>query len=354
MMRHDMAKRARMTPWALLLFWTGLILTGDTVYVVTSWRQHAATGFSQTTGKIAQSALGQGPLGRRGLRLRYTYAVHGVNYTGFRYRYDDANVGVRYDKVLEEFPAHTLHPIYYNPDNPGDSLLAPGVDGCDLLLVLVAAPFNVATFAVWVAFLNYRRRHWPSAQAGNVKIIRQTNEVRALLAETSALTAGLYGLGIAAAVEASLVIASWGFGASKRLMAGLWAVALAAGLAAAILKFVKNKSGCYDLILDFARGTVTLPQMSGRPAPATVPRADVAAVIAQRRVSVIPSGRHYSYVPALLINEGGGRPSPLARWGWSEGRAQAFCEWLALELGAEFQGTQDEKVPTPTAAQVPV
>src|ERR1700744_1378483 len=149
-----MTNRAGIAPWALLLFWTSLILAADLVYVVTTWRQAQSATFAQTTGKIAQSGSGQGPLGRRGLRLRYSYTVNGVNYTGNRYRYDDANVSLRYLRVLDEFPAHSRHIVYYNAKDPRNSVLAPGVDGCDLLLFLVAMPFNVATFALWKIFLS--------------------------------------------------------------------------------------------------------------------------------------------------------------------------------------------------------
>jgi hypothetical protein len=342
-------------PWALLLFWTGLILTADLVYAVNTWRQHEAVGFAQTDGKIAQSALGEGALGRRGLRLRYTYSVQGVNYTGFRYRYDDANVSLRYAKVVDEYQAHTRHPVYYDPNNPRDSALAPGVDGCDLLLLLVAMPFNVATFAVWSAFLSYRRSR-PVAAATGVKILRQKEEIRIRLTEMSAAASALYALGVISVVEVSVVVAGWGFDESMRLMGMVWGLTIILAGAAGTWKHISNNSGRYDLRLNYASNTLILPQAAGRKGPVTVPRDKLRGVIVERRLSATPSGRHYSYLPALSLTgaQGESRTVSLITWGWSEARAVAFGEWLGTQLDAEFLGIQSEALPVAAEVKVPV
>ena len=71
-------------------------------------------------------------MGRRGLRLRYTYTVKGVKYAGFRYRYDDGNVSLRYDRVIEQYPVHTSHKVYYDPDHPRDAAAVnPGFDDAE-------------------------------------------------------------------------------------------------------------------------------------------------------------------------------------------------------------------------------
>lgn len=331
-------------PWVLVLFWSGLVLTADLVFCVTTWRQHEATRFAVTTGKIAQSGLGQGALGRRGLRLRYTYGVNGVKYSGSRYRYDDDNVSLRYDKVLEQYPAHTSHKVYYDPSNPRDSVLSPGVDGCDFLLMLVATPFNIVALAVWSALLGARRKQGAGNFAG-VKVMRGERRVVVRFVVMSPLEAGLYGLGAAAMLEATVVILKWGFTESIPLMAGSWAVALAVGGACAFWKQVKNKSGACDLVIDPEQ--LTLPLLEGaRGRP--MARAALAAVTALRRVSKTRSGTHYSYVPALVSAEG--RAAPLVRWGWSEEKALAFGQWLAGELGVHFQGLRDEAQAAPVSA----
>ena len=330
--------------WLLLLFWTGLILMGDTVYAVTTWRQHRAISFTPTVGRIAQSALGRGALGRRGLNLRYTYVVEGVKYTGSRYRYDDANVTVHYANVLEEYPARTRRIIYYDPKNPTDSVLSPGVDGADLLLLLVAAPFNVGTLAVWLAFPGWRRPT-PGAKAGGVRIRSEGALLRVRLVDMSAVEAGLYGLGVAAAAESATVIATWGFDTSMRQMWRVWGMALGLAAVVTLWKLLNNTSGRFDLRVDHEAGTVTLPQTGGRSKPATIRLQAFSGVTALRRTSTTPGGHHYSYVPALIFDapEGGRRIEPLVTWGWREARALAFVEWLSKELVIELCPVEDEK-----------
>jgi hypothetical protein len=256
---------------------------------------------------------------------------------------------------LAEYPPHTRHDVYYDPSDPRDSVLAPGVDGCDLLLLLEATPFNVATVAVWSAFLRYRRKNRPSAEAGGIKIFRHDHQIHIRLSEMSALEDGLYGLGVAAAMAASTIILVWGFDESMRLMGAVWAVALVLAAAAGIWKYVNINSGRFDLRLDLAAKTLTLPQTAGRSGPLTIPRGNLMGVTVQRRASSIPSGHHYSYLPALALAapEPQRRIAALVTWGWSEGRALAFGEWLSHQLEAEFQGIQDEEISVANETRVP-
>ena len=338
-----MTNRAGIAPWALLLFWTGLILVADLVYGVTTLRQAQSTAFTQTTGKIAQSASGQGAMGRRGLRLRYSYSVNGVNYTGNRYRYDDANVSLRYLRVLDDFPAHSRHTIYYNPNNPRDSVLAPGVDGRDLLLFLVAMPFNVATFALWKLFLNFRRAKKPTPATDGIEVFREKDETRIRLAETSVFEAAVYGLGLASTATAAVVIAIWAFDEPMSVMIAVWASVLTTTIATALWKHVKNNSGQYDLCV--ASCSLTLPQIAARTTPLTIRRDDLKGVTVLRRASATPGGCHYSYLPALSFTIGDAPAQTLALvcWGWTEQRAVAFARWLGEELHAEFLEMSDEE-----------
>jgi hypothetical protein len=43
--------------------------------------------------------------------------------------------------------------VYYNPTDPAESLLQPGVDGSDLLLLLFLAPWNLMVAAGWLVLV---------------------------------------------------------------------------------------------------------------------------------------------------------------------------------------------------------
>ena len=126
-----MQKPAMFYPLLLLVFWTGLMLTADYVVIETSVRQALSVNFVCTTGKMVRSEIGHGAVSHRGIEIGYNYDVNGINYTGHHYRYDDRNAAWEYSAAVGAFPRWSERKVYYNPNDPGDSLLDPGLDGCD-------------------------------------------------------------------------------------------------------------------------------------------------------------------------------------------------------------------------------
>jgi hypothetical protein len=340
-----MRKSGLIYPLVLLVCWTGLIAAGTYALLETTVRQYLALNFSTTQGRIVRSEVGHGAMSRRGVDIEYNYAVDGVDYTGHRYRYDDHNANMEWDATVVENPRWSSQTIYYNPKNPADALLQPGVDGGDLLLLLFALPLNVLTCTLWSAWVARLREKSRIRPAGGVRILKQPGETRVSLAELPAVTAGLYGSAAAAFIAAFPIVIAGGFEPTMRLMKAAWAAVLAAGVAIFVWRALRNRSGIYDLRINQASQTVTLPQTAGRRRPVTLSRRDISGVSLQRRVSKSPSGMHFSYLPAL---SGAGldahsRSMPLITLGWGREKAQAFSQWLSLELGVEFKGIEEEE-----------
>jgi len=339
-----MRKSGLIYPLLLLVCWTGFIVAGTFALLATTVRQYLALNFSTTQGRIVRSEVGRGPMSRRGVEIEYNYTVDGVDYTGHRYRYDDHNVTLEWDATVEEHPRWSFQTVYYNPKNPADALLQPGVDGCDLLVLLFALPLNVLTYTLWSAMITRLQEKSRIRPAGGVRILRQPGETRVSLAEIPAVAAGFYGSAAAAFVAAFPVVIASGFEPTPRLMKAVWAVVLAAGGAVFMWWALRNGSGIYDLRIDQASQTVTLPQTAGRQKPLILARRDISGVAMQRRVSKGPSGTHFSYLPALS-RSGLDAPSQsmqLITLGWSQEKAQAFSQWLSQELGVEFKGIEEE------------
>jgi hypothetical protein len=331
-------------PLLLLVFWTGLLLMGDWVVLETSARQWLSRRFAATTGKIIQCDLGRGAFRSRGVEMAYTYAVGGVEYTGHRYRYDERHGAFDYAATARGFPAGARRAVYYDPANPAESVLNPGLDGCDLLLALFGLPFNIATGAVWVAVLRAKRGPKCLARAGGVRIIESARETRARLAGFSPLAAGFLGVGATAFGAVFPIVSLAGFAPSPQLMTIVLGLVAAAGLAAYAWAARRNGSGRYDLRIDEATQTLTVPQTGRRKTPLTVPRGEIAGVSMRRRVSKTPSGNYVSYVPVLDRAAPGCAPQPieLVRWGWTEGKARGFAEWLGGQLGVRCKGVEEE------------
>jgi hypothetical protein len=331
-------------PLLLLVCWTGLVVVGVYVLLETTVRQYLALNFSTTPGRIVRSEVGRGSMSRRGVEIEYNYTVDGVDYTGHCFRYDDHNVNLEWDATVEEHPRWSFRTVYYNPKNPADALLEPGIDGCDLLCLLFALPLTVLTFSLWSAMISRLREKSRIRPAGGVRIVRQPGQTRVSLAEIPAFAAGFYGSAAAAFIAAFPVVIASGFEPTPRLMKAVWAVVLAVGGAVFVWRALRNGSGIYDLRIDQATQTVTLPQTAGRQKPLILARRDIASVSMQRRVSKSPSGTHFSYLPAL--SRGGLESEPrslqLITLGWSREKAQAFSQWLSQELGVEFKGIEEE------------
>jgi hypothetical protein len=339
-----MRKSGLIYPLLLLVCWTGLIVAGTYALLETTVRQYLALRFATTQGRIVRSEVGHGAVRRRGFEIEYNYAVDGVNYTGHRYRYDDHNVSFEWDATVEDNPRWSSQTIYYNPKNPADALLQPGIDGSDLLLLLFALPLNVLTCTLWSALITRLREKSRIQTAGGVRILKQPGETRVSLAETPAIASGFYGMAAAAFIAAFPVVIKGGFEPTPRLMKATWVAVLAAGGVVFVWRALRNRSGIYDLRLDQASQTITLPQTAGRPKPLTIARREISSVSMQRRVSKSPSGSHFSYLPAL--NRSGSdaesQPIKLITLGWSEEKAQSFSQWLSQELGVEFKGVEEE------------
>jgi hypothetical protein len=251
---------------------------------------------------------------------------------------------MEWNATVEIHPRWSAQPVYYNPNNPSDSLLKPGIDGVDLLLLLFALPLNILTFATWFATIASLREKSSSRLAGGVRILKRPEETRVPLPELSALGAGFYGMAAASFIAAFPVVIGSGFQPTPRTMGATWTFVLAAGVVVFVLRGIRNRSGIYDLRLNRATQTIMLPKTAGRPEPLKMALREISGVSMQRRVSKGPSGTHFSYLPALnsIGPDAQSRCLALTTLGWSEEKAQSFSRWLSEELGVEFRGVEEE------------
>jgi hypothetical protein len=281
-----------------------------------------------------------------GATIEYVYTVNGKEYRGSRYRYDDEYSSSSEADVARNYRKWTEHTVYFDPKNPADAVLATGVQGGDLLLILFSIPVNVALIMLWNWIGSWLREKWRVPEAGGVRIWRQDGKIRVRLAWLSATAAGVYALGGAAFAATFPVVAINGLAPSLAAMEGTGTAVLAVAAAVFGWKALRNASGNYDLLIDERSHALTLPQTAGRRQSITLPRGEIAGVCMQRRVSRLSSGSFYSYLPALDRWEGGAglRREALSPCGWTEEKAKAFSQWLAGQLGLEFKGIEEEDV----------
>jgi hypothetical protein len=339
-----MSKSAVYIVLVTLLCWTALIAGADYFVFGATLRQYLATNFATARCQILFSEVTPLSMMHAGVSVEYAYTVNGKEYRGSRYRYDDEYSSNPGGAIVRRFPKWSEHTVYYDPSNPADSVLATGIAGSDLMMILFSIPVNVAVVMLWGWMAARLREKWRMPEAGGVRIWRRDGKIRARLAWLSAPAAGVCALGGAAFAAAFPVVAINGLAPGLPTMANTLAAVLAVGVAAFGWTALRNGSGKYDLLIDEKSQTVTLPQTGGRSQPVTSSRGEFAGVCVQRRVSRLSSGTFYSYLPALDRREPGAPPrrEALSPCGWTEEKARAFSLWLVGQLGLPFTGLEEE------------
>ncbi|MGA2539923.1 MAG: DUF3592 domain-containing protein [Verrucomicrobiota bacterium] len=331
-----------------LLCWTAMVAGADYFVFGTTLRQYRSQNFAAARCQILSSEVRQQGMLHAGVSIAYSYIVNGKDYRGSRYRYDDQYSSSPGGDIVQSFPKWSEHTVYYDPNNPANSVLATGIEGSDLMLMLFSIPVNVAVIMLWTWIARWLREKWRVPEAGGVRIWRQGGKIRVRLAWLSASAAGFYALGAVSFAATFPVVAIHGLALSLNAMENTWTAVLTVAAAAFCWTALRNASGKYDLLIDEQSQALTLPQTGGRRQSITFPRGEIAGVCVQRRVSRLSSGTFYSYLPALDHRKPGAalRREALSPCGWTEEKARAFSQWLVGQLGLEFMGIQEE-IPRP-------
>src|SRR5262245_36497076 len=129
------------------LFWSAMVLLFDGLTVVPIARQALAMQFSTTDGTILSSEVTRHDDEdgiAYGVKVSYSYTVGGQEYLGKRYRYQNASTsGSKWaNRIVAANPSGTSVKVYFNPLQPQDALLSPGVSGADLFQLMFMTPFN--------------------------------------------------------------------------------------------------------------------------------------------------------------------------------------------------------------------
>src|SRR6185437_16681261 len=134
---------------AMFFCWMVMRLSEATLH------QHDSEAFPHVPGVVLSSEVTV-THGSRGsthyhVHVSYRYAVDGVNYTGYRYRYDGHPTGeASANSVVNTHPPGAAVVVYYNPQNPQDTVLATGVDPEDVALPFFIAGIILLLFGAFV------------------------------------------------------------------------------------------------------------------------------------------------------------------------------------------------------------
>ncbi|HEU5070061.1 MAG TPA: DUF3592 domain-containing protein [Verrucomicrobiae bacterium] len=317
------------------LFWTALVGTFDGLLGCNFYRQVRASHFAQTTGQVTASEVThhRGSKGGTtyGVSIHYNYTVDGQKFSGDRYRYanwSSSDSQWAHDAVAQN-PVGAAVPVFYNPKNPQDSLLSPGVTGGDCFMLLFLTPFNVVMLGIWSLPCAALRRKWRPSDCGGVKWTTDGRRLRVRLPRYSPWVIGLATIGLTSFLATFVVALSGGFHPRFAVVMGTWGLILVLGAGVALWTWRRQRSGQSDLVIDEIEGTVQLPATFSRKFPQTVPLAALGEVevetIANRGSR---GGTTYSYAVTLPCDGGSQK---LTEW-YDEQRARDFAGWLRQRL----------------------
>jgi len=324
------------------LFWSALTLLFDGLILSTLARQLLATRFAVTQGRMIASEVtrhhGKGTT--YGVRMQYTYLVQGRELEGDRFRYDSTSSSDSkwaYQAVREHPPGAKIA-VHYDPRQPADSVLQPGLAGSDLFMLAFMTPFNAVMFGLWWSGWSRLRRAWFKKPTSGLKITNHLRQTRVRLTEISPLAAAIMALALLAFASIFVValVGRNGFHPSLETMMITWGTILAGSLVAGGWQWRRSLSGHYDLILDQLHGTLELPALCGRKERRKVAYASVQAVRLDVVTKNVSSKGQASvvYVPTLeLAGETGSSAERLAEWHQQQ-QAEALVAWLRSQLPA--------------------
>lgn len=299
--------------------------------------QYRAQSYLQTEGRI-ESAQITTWVGKRyrvfyHAAFRYSYNVrdYSQGFEGRRYRYDGGPSDCAAIKqAVSAHPAGSTVTVYYNPHNPADALLAPGVAAQDLSRLFFMTPL---TLIFWFMVLKAGRElDWPGktkpvVEGINIQTDRMKTQVR-----FARYSAGRLGLMTAGGLSVLAGMVFWCNVIPDPASDGLFAllVILVIGTATFFWQRQRLATGVEDLLIDGGARTVTLP-WTGRQG---VRRVRTISEITAITVEQVPQRGRFgtvslAYAPTLFLRDGS--TAPLANV--SQDRAEAFVTWLRGKLG---------------------
>lgn len=267
--------------------------------------------------------------------VTYKYVVDGRFFSNNRMRYGISSSGsyARAQETVNAHPSGSALSVYYNPANPAEALLFPGIRGEDLLVLLFLMPFNSFSLGAWVMIYRWARERLARPVAGGVTLITDGLSTRVRLPQSAACLWGLATMNITGIVSVVIIAINTQENCSMGLALSAIAGSLLAGLAVYAWRRSIAQSGIDDLVINEANRTLELPLTHGRKERLTVALADInelyTEVVAHRGSK---GGVSYTYAPTLFVRGDNGGPQKLADWS-DKLKADDFTTWLRQKLG---------------------
>lgn len=320
-----------------ILFWSGITLTADGMLLYSIGKQFWSYTYPTTEGTILKCEVTSDSDGEGttyDLEIEYQYVVHGQVYHGDKYRHQSVKTqGDWCTPIAKQYPVDSRRPVFYDSGRPDQAVLLRGIEGVDLYILLFLTPFNLIMLAGWlVAYYSLFPR--PAlAETGGVRVRDDGVTVRAFVPDQSAIFVAAAVLGAASFVMIFLVGCLTGMRPTMPVMFGAWGVILGLAIWFGGQRYVRDRTGLSDLIIDHCNQRLTLPITHGRRELHDVLFSAVDKITVKEERKVDSEG-DATYVYALLLAERGDSATEHRIYDSSEkDKAHRFLTWLRTTIG---------------------
>ncbi|HUA64494.1 MAG TPA: DUF3592 domain-containing protein [Alphaproteobacteria bacterium] len=307
-------------------------------------RQHLAESFPHVQGTVISSQVTITHSSRGGVsyhvHIAYRYSVDGVKYIGYRYRYDGhPNDSSSANTIVNSHPPGSVVDVFYNPDDPTDVLLSPGVDVTDVALSYFMT--GIVLFPLWAILNNLRQTDLPwgrAKAAGGLKLITDMLTTRLRLPRYQPLSLALLTTSILTLLSAAAI--ALGLLAMPPWPAGelSLAIVIIGGAGVYVWQYMDVHSGKRDLVIDEATRTVQLPLTYGRREQLPISFSQIRSVFLNKVRHQTKSGVYYTYMVTLRIT--GSPEQKLINLNLA--RAESLAAWLRQKLGIAAAATDPD------------
>lgn len=312
--------------------WSAATLSIDAKIVHGALRQTQARQYPSVEGKVIHCKVEErsdsdGTV--YDVDILYSYEVQQKQFTCNRVRFLKLWGKEWVVPFAEAHRAGSKVTVYYNPDDPGDAVLLPGVAGQELFAPLFAIPFNVVMIGLWFFLFFFLFFGKPTY----FRLWDRGDEVRVRLGFHPILGGFLFFIFGPLPLSFFLFCCA-GMPPSVEAVAIAWVLYLGSSALLFLILARRAASGERDLVIDRLRSTLTLPRVSAQNEPIVIPLGTVLAVDVSQEQKQGSDGASDIYIPVLRWRSVNGdlQDARLAEWD-DEEEAHRLAEWLRTAVG---------------------
>lgn len=313
------------------LFWTSIVGLFDVVIGAALVAGLRSQSFASTDGVVTASEVRMTDGSRSSnydVDIHYTYQVDGQKFEGSRYGYAQfASSDSEWTRrVVAQNPKGASVRVHYDPANPAESVLVPGIESSGLFMLMFMTPFNVVMLGLWYGVGLPLWHRWQGTSPKLVDWFREAGALHMRLPPLHWVASGLAGIGVAAFAGIFVVAIVAGFHPSMPFVEVMWALVAAVGLGTALYVRRKTLAGGYDLVI--RDHEIDLPLGMGQTRRQTIDKASVSSVSVQEMQSGHNKAPHYE----IRLMRRDGSHAAVADW-YDETEANKLARWLEDQIG---------------------